>query len=323
MLQIIKTYFQRQMDEIANDTALRLYGGCLAFGHLLTFLFWRAGKHVYLLSDTAEPVCWPFFENCFAYRVFSVSQVNDLLWCFGFLSGAGGLLFFFKRWVKTAYLFQVGMLIFKLLFYFWDFRMHMNQHYMLHFALFTYLFIPHKRVNLQYLLVYFYFAAAFLKMNKEWLSGAVFNRDYQPMLIPENLLPAACAYVIILESIIVWGMLSKRKWIYWSTFLQLFLFHLVSWTVVGFYYPLLMGALLTIFPLTYFIPSGGQEISLLKSLFQIRQPVSTYLLTGFFFSLQCIPSLFPGDARLTGEGRLFGLHMYDARPVCQGTITLK
>jgi len=289
----------------------------------LTFFFWRAESLDYVLSNQAKPVCWPFLENCFVHRNFSLHQVDTVLLAFGFLAGVGVLLFLPRRWVKAAYFFQVGMLIFKLLIFIWDFRMRMNQHYMLHFVILTYLFIPHKRANLQYLLVFFYVGAAFLKMNREWVTGAVFNPDYQPLFIPGNWIPAACVYVIILELIIIWGMLSREKWIFWGTFFQLGLFHVVSWPVVGFFYPLLMISLLMIYPLAYFMPRGGEDSRLFAALFLFRQPFSTYVLGAFFFFLQFVPGFFPGDSRLTAEGRLFSLHMYDARPVCQGALTLK
>ncbi len=41
------------------------------------------------------------------------------------------------------------------------------------------------------------------------------------------------------------------------------------------------------------------------------------------FSLfQLVPHLYPGDTAITGEGRLFALHMFDARIECAGGATL-
>jgi hypothetical protein len=42
-----------------------------------------------------------------------------------------------------------------------------------------------------------------------------------------------------------------------------------------------------------------------------------------FSVLQLTPYLFPGDPALTGEGRLYALHMFDARPSCTGFATLR
>jgi hypothetical protein len=40
-------------------------------------------------------------------------------------------------------------------------------------------------------------------------------------------------------------------------------------------------------------------------------------LAAVFSALQLTPHLFPGDRTLTGEGRLFALHMFDARVTCE------
>jgi hypothetical protein len=42
-----------------------------------------------------------------------------------------------------------------------------------------------------------------------------------------------------------------------------------------------------------------------------------------FSSFQLVPHLFPGDTAVTGEGRLFALHMFDARVECVGGATLR
>jgi hypothetical protein len=39
--------------------------------------------------------------------------------------------------------------------------------------------------------------------------------------------------------------------------------------------------------------------------------------------LQLTPYAFPGDRVLTGEGRLYALHMFDARPICTGYAVLR
>jgi hypothetical protein len=36
-------FFRRNVEEIAADPVLRVYGAVLAFVHALTFLFWRRG----------------------------------------------------------------------------------------------------------------------------------------------------------------------------------------------------------------------------------------------------------------------------------------
>lgn len=58
-------------------------------------------------------------------------------------------------------------------------------------------------------------------------------------------------------------------------------------------------------------------------LFRISKFTSTWILGVAFSALQIAPLLFPGDRVLTGEGRLFALHMFDARVTCEGMAILK
>jgi len=59
-----------------------------------------------------------------------------------------------------------------------------------------------------------------------------------------------CVYVIVLELGVTWGLLARRAWIFWTALAQFLVFHALSWQVVGFFYPLLMFAILAIFPLS-------------------------------------------------------------------------
>src|SRR5438552_19020302 len=77
---------------------------------------------------------------------------------------------------------------------------------------------------------------------------------------------AACVYVIVLELGVAWGLLAKRAWIFWTSFAQFLVFHALSWQVVGFFYPLLMFAILTVFLLSRLVeprdPSEGLLVAL-------------------------------------------------------------
>ena len=258
---MIYRYFNSQIDEIRKDAALRLYGAFVAFGQVLTFVNWHQGYAAWYLSDQGRPICWPFFENCFQYRFFNDDHMQLILFLFGLVSIIGVFLFLFKKFCGAAYGWLILVNVFKTLIYIQDYRLRLNQHYMLYMATFVFLFLPNKRRLLRYTLVLFYVWASTLKFNMEWISGKALYAD--PLWVPDSLVPTACIYVILLEAVIVWGVLSARKWVYWSSFLQLSLFHVVSWPVVSFFYPLLMFALLAIFPLTCFIPSPGESKSLL------------------------------------------------------------
>lgn len=321
MIVRIRNYFSRQITEIANDGVLRLYGAAITLCHVFAVMNWMTKEQFVNLSTSGEPLCWPFFESCFQYRFLDPTGVYQMFLIFGIAAAVGVFLFIPKRWVTAAYWWQVGLNVFKILIYVQDFRMRMNQHYMLFFVTLVFLFMPNKRNAIRYLLVFIYFWAGTLKFNYEWISGAALYGN--PLFVWGWRVPYACVYVIFLECLFAFGVLSKNRWIFWGALLQLYFFHFVSWQVVGAFYPLLMYFLISIFPLAYFSEWKSPAPSLWHSLIRRQQPFSTYVLLAVFSFMQLIPVLMPGDSKVTCEGRLFALHMFDAKVYCEGQMILK
>lgn len=315
----LATFFRRNIDELAADPVLRAYGAVLAALHVLTFFFWHDRSVERILRSGANPFCWPFFENCGDYRFLDAGGVRVVLWCYLGVSVLAVALFFSRRLLPYAYWTLVLVNVFKAAIWFQDYRLRLNQHYMALIVTLVFLFLPNKRRLLQYQIVAFYFWAGLLKLDREWLSGvALYGK---PLGVPERLFPLACTYVVILETCLVFGLFARRSWIFWATFAQLIAFHITSWTVVGYFYPVLMFAILSIFPLARAFPAPGEPPGL-RRLLTLREPPSTVAFLCFFSFLQVIPWVFPGDTAITGEGRLFALHMFDARVVCKGRAML-
>lgn len=165
----------------------------------------------------------------------------------------------------------------------------------------------------------FYFWAGVPKLDIEWLSGAaLYNKN--KLWIPEALVRTSCVYVVVLEVVVVFGLYARGKWMFWATLGQLLLFHIYSWPIVGFYYPMLMFGLASIFPLVRLLDSPAHWLDA-RALAAPRLRMAAAALLGGFAFTQFLPMAFPGDAAITGEGRLFALNMFDARVVCQGSTT--
>lgn len=317
-MKIIKKFLQNNISEITKDTALRLYGACIAIAFLISHVYWISVFMAKIISQ--QRVCWPFFENCFLYNLNEI-QIHTAFYIFAFLSACGVLLFLLPRYITLAYWWLMGIFALNLLMYFQDFQFRSNQITILNWVTFVFLFWPNKRNCLRYLIVIIYFCASLLKFNMAWISG---NNLYKPLLwIREPWITPACLYVIALEFFIVFGLLSKKIWLFWLVFIQLMIFHIVSWPVVGFFYPTLMFALLLIFPLIFFIRSQSERDHLIPSFIKGKQPISTYVILIILLSLHCARMVFPGDVKTTGEGRLIGLDMFDSNTQCSGFITLK
>ena len=320
-MSAIVGYFRAQIAEIERDDALRWYGAAMAFLHVVTYLFWVDQRIAAFVHAQAEPICWPLVPDCEVLRRLSPAGVTLLLRAYFALAIGAGLLFASRRLVPWAYVGLVLVNVLKLAIMLLDYRLRMNQHYMGFFASFAYLFVPGKRDGLRVLVTLFYFWAGSLKLNWEWISGAGL---YRPMWPFSGVgVVAACVYVIVLELGVAWGLLAKRAWIFWAAFAQFLLFHALSWQVVGFFYPLLMFAILAIFPLSRLVAPREPPDGLLVLLWRGRARRSVYAIAALFSMLQLVPYGFPGDRTLTGEGRLYTLHMFDARPTCAGWAELR
>lgn len=191
-----------------------------------------------------------------------------------------------------------------------DYRLRLNQHIMSTWVTLAFLFVPNKIQCIRLLLALFYFAAGLVKLNPEWFSGAALQGRLP--FFQGVTLQWACAYVVVLELVLIWGLFSKKTWVRWGTWGQLMLFHAISFPVVGFFYPVLMFSLLLIFPLTWLTEEGA---GLSFSWRQYKAPLAM----GLVFALTQVPwsSASGEDPALTGKGRLISLHMIDAWVECE------
>ena len=320
-MRAVGGFLRAQIAEIERDDALRWYGTAMAFLHVVTYLYWVDQRIAAFIHAQAEPICWPLVPRCEGLRVLSAAGVTLLLRAYFAAAVGAGLLFAFRRLVPWAYVSLVLVNALKLAITLLDYRLRMNQHYMGFFATFAYLFVPDKRNALRVLVTLFYFWAGTLKLNWEWVSGAGLYRPMWPFA--GGGVMVACVYVIVLELVVTWGLLTTRAWIFWAAFAQFLVFHALSWQVVGFFYPLLMFAILAIFPLSRLVEPQDPPDGLLLSLWRRRAARPVYALAAVFSALQLTPYAFPGDRTLTGEGRLYALHMFDARPTCSGWAELR
>jgi hypothetical protein len=254
-------------------------------------------------------------------RFLDAAGVDAVLYAYAALSLASAALFLLgPRRTGWAFAALLVLELLKAAIVFQDFRLRLNQHYMHGLVSLCFLFVPGKREVIRVLIAGFYFWAGALKLNTEWLSGAaLYNTD--TFWIPGPLLPYACAYVVVLEMGVVFGLFAKRAWMFWGALAQFALFHVFSWPVVGFYYPLLMFGLLALYPLCRLLPAAASDATLAELLHGRIRRQTAWVLAGFS-ALQLVPMAIPGDSALTGEGRIFAVHMFDAKIFCEADYIL-
>ena len=314
--------FASRIDDIRSDAALTLFGAALAIANVVTFVQWKFHNGVPLMIGRGrDSLCWPFWEGCQAYAL-PVRIVNAGLWLYLLLAVVAAGCFLARRVTAGYWLLLLvnAMRVFVML---QDYRLKANHHYMLNWMVLAYLFLPHTRAMLRHVLVCIYFWAGALKLDPDWLSGAaLYSQDR--LWFPRALVPAACVYVVVLEMGVIWGLYSRRGWVFWGTLAQLALFHYTSWPIVGFWYPSLMLCLLSILPLARAIPAPPPaETATPRRDRHVAYGVyaQTAAVAAIFASLQMLPRAFPGDTAITGEGRMFALHMFDALVQCDAALT--
>jgi hypothetical protein len=295
----------------------RLYGAVLLAGHALCFIFLGTGGRLRLLLSTSPPICWPFFENCWRIRFGSLWLASGLLSIHLALVVVSAALWRQRRQMA----FRVALLLANLLLagiVSLDYRYRQNQFYMYLIVIFVFLGLRDGVPALRVLIVLFYFWAGSVKLNYEWLSGAVIYRDLWGM--PAELYPILCAYVVVLELVLVFGLLARARILFWGAAVQIAVFHLASISQVGWFYPAIMATILSIFPLARGLRRNGTDDGV-RSLLCGRWPPSAYVIGVAFSLLQLLPELHQGDRVLTGEGHFFALHMFEARQECTVSAT--
>jgi hypothetical protein len=299
---------------VQEGQAVWNYGLALLLGHVLCLIYLRTAGAVHLLIDATDPICWPFLEACHRLRFRSMAPVALTggaylgIVVFGAAAWFGGR----QRLFQVSFAIATGLLAAILSL---DYRLRQNQYYMFLWVCVVYLAVPRhaKPACLKLLIVLFYFWAGFLKLNREWLSGAVLYREL--WLVPPSLVPIACGYVVVLELVLIWGMFSRSIRLFWLTLAQLALFHVMSLSQINWFYPAIMGTILSLFVLME--RTGPARANWRWGDLGTRERWAVAAVALLFSGCQMAPRLYPGDTTLTGQGRWFALHMFEARQECQ------
>lgn len=308
---------RRQLAEIERDPCLQRHAWAILAGHVIVALYFLDSDALSLLLSQNEAICWPFFADCWQMRFDSIVPIRLLLAGYGALIILMGIQLRRAQWRSWWWLlFCVNIYLFGLVSL--DYRYRANEFYMLFWLNLVFLGAPKKRWSVPLILVSFYVWAGALKLNHEWMSGAVL---YHPLwLIPKRLTAAACVYVVVLEMVMSWGLLARRRATRLAVLAQFALFHFESLSQIHWFYPALMCSMLFWF-LMPALDWSPDDVSV-RALFTGRAPVAGYVVTGIFAAFQLAPLAYRGDPALTGQGRTLALHMFQARQICEITGTL-
>lgn len=302
MVALILTFFERQIREIEKD--LKWFGIALGFIHMLTAYFWWGNTYVILRH---VGICWSFFPYCEPYQQFFNDYV-DFFYPFYLGLGFSIILSFALKRVKWGYFLLIFASLFQAAVQISDYRFSGNYHYMHHVVTFVFLLMPEKSMMIRFCLVLFYFFAGFLKFDLEWLSGAALINPVR--WVPRWLMDWMLIFVIYLEVLLAWFLLSRRWYFKYSVLVSYILFHVFSYFVVGYFYPLLMLSLLTVFLVD-------------RQDFQWPRSWLNWGLVIILSLANLYPHVFERQSALHGRGRLLSLNMLDAMTHCRNIFYIR
>lgn len=306
------TFLEKKINEIKNSNFLSYTGMGLAFSHFISFFYWKINPHsVDFLQATYEnvwPICFPFFKNCADYSLYKFLPFN-IIFLICILISIFCIFCFYLRKTKIAYILMLLLVIFKTFIWLSRYNFMGNYHTMHTILCLCFLFLGNTKTVYILFLCSMYFCAGLLKLNYEWLSGAALTG--KPFLNGTPL-SLALAYVIVLEIFLVWGLLSKKFILRTITLLQLIIFHIYSYDIVGSFYPLIMLGIL--FPLIMNLREELIDSTSIESFAITKTQLS-------FFSIWLAFNIWPHfskqDSALDGHNRFLRMNMLDARSQCK------
>jgi len=303
-------YFENNISIIQSSRKLTFYGAALSLIFVFQSVYWWIYGFAEKLTIDQASVCWPFFRSCSGIRFSNPIDYKVFFIILAFLGLITSILFILKK-VKTAFLLLLISEIASVLFILIDYRLRLNQNIMIFFVVSTYLFSLNKLRYLRLIILLFYFFAGLLKLNPEWLSGeAIYGSLW---LIPDNFKPLAAKYVVFLELLLIWFLLFSKRF---KTLIltQLFLFHLISLGVVGFYYPMLMLLILSLFVFDIFENTEDTN--------NFKFDLAGLSILSLLILFNGMPHFLGRDNSITGESRILSLHMFDTITICNSIATV-
>jgi hypothetical protein len=215
-----------------------------------------------------------------------------------------------KEWTLVHMLMTVLWVVKALILFVFTQQFAANYDYYDTLLLFVILFLPFKLFFARLAFVLFYFLASTIKIHEGWILGTYFTTLSTGLpLFGNALAPLITNFVIFMQVVGTWFLMSKNMLLQRSVLIYMILFHLYSGVLVGYRYPTVaLVMLLILFALN--TKQTWQPIPLTK------KALAAWIFIALLFILQFIPIVIKGDHKLTLEGNFYGLFMFEANHQC-------
>ncbi len=314
-LKIIKLKYENafSIKEIETSLLLKWMLGVLLFAFYLNFAYWTAGDFITVTAyESNSNVCWPYFLDCGKLYFFdslpnNYSQTTFYMGLFALMLLCVYSIYK-KNWI-SAHLIILILYLWKVFVMFFLTYSNVGNYDYYHIVLLTtLLFFPHKEFFLKVQFVLLYFLSTTVKFHETWVLGTYFSTLQNGLPIFSNyLIPLITNFVIFMEVIGSWFLLSSKKLLQKSSFAFFVLFHLYSGILVKYRYP--STALLSL--LVLFGPFYKQSKVPLD-----KKSIFGWTFVCILFLTQFVSIIIPGDEKYTLEGNKIGLYMFEANHQC-------
>lgn len=281
----------------------------LGFSHLVTAVDWYNDRvWGFFDANNFRAHCYSFFPSCTDWALENPLVLRPFVVAYVILSILILVPIVLKK-RKWVYSILLGLFVFKASLFLTRYNIIGNYHTM-HLTLsMVFLLAPFAPFIYRIALCLQYFWAGSIKLNLEWLSGAALVKD--PLYFSNSLHLLSLGYVVVLELVLVWGLLSRNAILRRMTLIQLLFFHVYSYFVVGFLYPLIMAGILL--PL-FVIEMRDQDLKI-----ELKKNLGNWLAVAFVV-LVCVVNVLPklqdGDPSKDGAIRHLSLCMLDSKTQC-------
>ena len=229
--------------EIENEAILQWSLGGSLFFFFVTFNRWISSSNITIeRAEQGTAVCREYFQGCtkffFLHQLeHGYSQAIFYMTLYGIMLA---IVYYMwkKKWTMAHMLLALLLLWEVLVIFILSFGDAAPYHYY-HIALTAILlFIPFKEFFLKLSFVFMYFMSVTTKLDSTWILGTYFTslRDGLP-LFPDTLAAPITNFVIFMQMIGAWFLLSKNKILQRMVFLYFLAFHLYSGVFVLYFYP--------------------------------------------------------------------------------------
>lgn len=302
-------------------TGNRILQACLAvaaFAYFVVFYGWieRSTATVTLIEDFSYR-CLPYFQNCESLYFLSAlpNGYSQTIWYMGLFALLAWTIYLLteRQWKEASMVLLVPYLWHAAnVFILSDFTKGNYEYYLFIFTSII-LFLPHKEFFAKLLLVMFYVLSTFAKVHPAWIAGSYFtNLQLGLPIFPEWSIPFWTNFVMLMEMVAAWFLLSKHRMVQRTVLLFFIFFHLYSGVLVEYRYPAtVLPMLLVLFGPWY----RWTPIPL------TRRSMIGWGLMAFLVFMQLTPKMIPGDEKLTLEGNQYGLYMFDSNHQCISEAT--